>query len=353
MLIIKIILYLLLFLVVVIMLSLGVVLFVPIRYRCKASVGKNDFSLEAEASWLLRLFSLKGELNKDGVDLKFKFPFYKEEETEDTAAVEITDTENETEDESYIFFDDEEGVNVTTEEEKFTPEEKTESEPTLEESELNKPVSEEKTEAEPTLEESEKEELRSEEEPEEEKLDFDSYETEYEPEFEKEKRSKIHFSFEEIVSTVSNFFKSISDKYKSFKKSITAKKNKIVSKIDYIKNIDYRFGIKDMLGITLDTLLKLVKSLGLKRVDIDALVSLDRPDKTGMLLAAIAVIQPHIPGKVNVTSDFSDIGIEGEFAFYGRVFIIALLLPLISYVFSPIMRPFLWYLWKGDKKKNE
>lgn len=150
------------------------------------------------------------------------------------------------------------------------------------------------------------------------------------------------------------------------KESLQEKINKIVNKItsvynkvkDILANIQYYLdllqeeGTKALIGTALDALLKILKKIRPKKLIINAEVGFDSPDTTGKLYGLYWTIKPALGEDVNVTPNFEEAIIEGDFYFKGKITIITILINGLRIVLNKNFKPFLKKIKNGGLKNG-
>lgn len=145
------------------------------------------------------------------------------------------------------------------------------------------------------------------------------------------------------------------------KESLQEKINKIVNKItsvynkvkDILANIQYYLdllqeeGTKALIGTALDALLKILKKIRPKKLIINAEVGFDSPDTTGKLYGLYWTVKPALGEDVNVTPNFEEAIIEGDFYFKGKITIITILINGLRIVLNKNFKPFLKKIKNG------
>ena len=150
------------------------------------------------------------------------------------------------------------------------------------------------------------------------------------------------------------------------KESLQEKINKIVNKItsvynkvkDILANIQYYLdllqeeGTKAIIGTALDALLKILKKIRPKKLIINAEVGFDSPDTTGKLYGLYWTVKPALGEDVNITPNFEEAIIEGDFYFKGKITIITILINGLRIVLNKNFKPFLNKIKNGGLKNG-
>ena len=145
------------------------------------------------------------------------------------------------------------------------------------------------------------------------------------------------------------------------KEKLREKLNKIVNKItsvynkvkDILANIQYYLellqeeGTKALLGTTLDALIKILKKIRPRKLIINAEIGFDTPDTTGKLYGLFWTFKPALGEDVNITPNFEEKIIEGDFYFKGRITIFIILLNGLRIVLNKNFKPFLKKIKNG------
>ncbi len=303
---------------------LALILFVPIRYSVNGNRDPSAMSLEARASWLLRLVRVRYTLEEGLAVWVAFFKLYPKAEK----AVPKTETKKEIQE-------------IQAKQEKQKTQEPL-SGALSEEADEDLPEVEPEDEYFP-VEDGETEELKGKYEvalPEEEEEEFEDFVDIIKDE-EKPVKSKKRVRILSVISAVKNRVTHIIDAVKGV---IT----KIKGIYDKIYLIDYHFGISTLFDASIDFIKRLFFSLGIKKFKVEGVVGVDDPCTTGMLLGAVYAVRPCIPGEVRIGSDFSGNKAEGMVELKGRCFLACVLTEILKFVFYKPVWGMIKYIWKGE-----
>jgi len=145
------------------------------------------------------------------------------------------------------------------------------------------------------------------------------------------------------------------------KENLREKLNKIVNKItsvynkvnDILANIQYYLellqeeGTKALLGTTLDALIRILKKIRPRKLIINAEIGFDTPDTTGKLYGLFWAFKPALGEDVNITPNFEEKVLEGNFYFKGRITIFTILINGLRIVLNKNFKPFLKKIKNG------
>lgn len=140
----------------------------------------------------------------------------------------------------------------------------------------------------------------------------------------------------------------------SFKEKINKIVNKITSIYNKIKgvflNIKYYLDViqeketKDLLSKVFESILKILKSIRPRKLVVNATVGFDNPDTTGKMYGAYWVAKPILGEHVEITPDFENKIIEGDFNLKGKITIFVLAINglkiLLNKNFKPVIKKF-------------
>lgn len=140
----------------------------------------------------------------------------------------------------------------------------------------------------------------------------------------------------------------------NFKEKINKIVNKITSIYNKIKgiflNIKYYLDViqeketKELLSKVFESLLKILKSIRPRKLVVNATIGFDTPDTTGKMYGAYWVAKPILGEGVDITPDFENKILEGDFYLKGKitVFVLAIngLRILLNKNFKPVINKF-------------
>ncbi len=142
------------------------------------------------------------------------------------------------------------------------------------------------------------------------------------------------------------------------KESLKEKINKIVNKITSIYNkikgiflnIQYYLNViqeketKELLSKVFESLLKILKSIRPRKLVVNATVGFDNPDTTGKMYGAYWVAKPILGEHVEITPDFENKTLEGDFYLKGKITVFVLVINglriLLNKNFKPVINKF-------------
>lgn len=148
-----------------------------------------------------------------------------------------------------------------------------------------------------------------------------------------EKNSKI----DNIVKKIKAFF----TKIKSFIIYV-------IEKIKFIQNFNDKYCINSLISATWKLLIRLIKNLGFKRLELNGIIGFDNPADTGNALGAISVVKTFLPLNVNIDGNFENKELTGDFNIKGRTNLWLILFPIARYVFTKPVWSVVKDYWKGE-----
>lgn len=148
-----------------------------------------------------------------------------------------------------------------------------------------------------------------------------------------EKNSKI----DNIVKKIKAFF----NKIKNFIKHI-------IEKIEFAQRFNEKYCVNSFISATWRLLIKLIKNLGFKRLELNGIIGFESPDDTGKALGAIAVVKTFLPLSVNIDGNFEGKELTGEFNIKGRTSLWRILFPIAKYILTKPVWPLVKDYWKGE-----
>lgn len=148
-----------------------------------------------------------------------------------------------------------------------------------------------------------------------------------------QEKQKPKESLREKINKIIDKIKSIYDKIKD-----------IFSNIQYYLNVVQEKETKELLHKVFESLLKILKSIRPRKLVINANVGFDTPDTTGKMYGAYWVMKPVLGEHVDITPDFENKTLEGDFFVKGKitVFVIAIngLKILLNKNLKPVIKKF-------------
>ena len=148
-----------------------------------------------------------------------------------------------------------------------------------------------------------------------------------------EKNSKI----DNIVKKIKAFF----TKIKNF---ITY----LAEKIKLVQRFNCKYCINSLISATWKLLIRLIKNLGLKKLELNGIIGFDNPADTGNALGAISIVKTFLPLNVNIDGNFENKELTGDFNIKGRTNLWLILFPIAKYVFTKPVWPVVKDYWKGE-----
>ena len=148
-----------------------------------------------------------------------------------------------------------------------------------------------------------------------------------------EKNSKIY----NIVKKFKAFFTNI----KNFIKDI-------IEKIKFVQRFNEKYCVNSLISVTWRLLIKLIKNLGFKRLELNGIIGFESPDDTGKALGAIAVVKTFLPLSVNIDGNFEEKELTGNFNIKGRTSLWRILFPIAKYILTKPVWPLVKDYWKGE-----
>ena len=132
----------------------------------------------------------------------------------------------------------------------------------------------------------------------------------------------------------------------SIKDKINEKKELINEKIEYAKEKYYEVksfiqenDIKEILKLTKELLIRLIKAFNIKKYDIYVKFGSNDPSQTGMIYGGICVVNTFIPIRAKIVPDFKNEVFETDFVVEGNTNLFKLIVPLVRYVLAkPIFK---------------
>lgn len=155
---------------------------------------------------------------------------------------------------------------------------------------------------------------------------------------------------EEYIAKKNKPKESIKEKINKIVNKITSVYNKlknILSNIQYYLDLLQEEGTKNLLGTTLDALLKILKKLRPRKLIINAEMGFETPDTTGKLYGLYWAFKPALGEDVNITPNFEAAILEGDINFKGRITIFAILINGLKIVLNKNFKPFLKKIKNG------
>lgn len=122
----------------------------------------------------------------------------------------------------------------------------------------------------------------------------------------------------------------------------------IIDKIKYIQDFNDKYSIKALVSTSWKLLLKLIKNLGFKIFEINGVIGFDDPSTTGQVIGLIAVVREFLPFSVNISGNFDNSQLTGNFNIKGRTSIWQILFPILIYVLTKPVWPLVKDYWKGE-----
>lgn len=151
-----------------------------------------------------------------------------------------------------------------------------------------------------------------------------------------DEKSKPKESLQEKINKIVNKLSSVYNKVKD-----------IGSNIQYYLDLLQEEGTKELLGTTIDALLKILKKLKPRKLEINAEFGLDAPDTTGKLYGLYWTFKPALGDGVNIIPNFEEQILEGDFHFKGNITIFTLLINGLKIVLNKNFKPFLKKIKNG------
>lgn len=148
-----------------------------------------------------------------------------------------------------------------------------------------------------------------------------------------EKNSKIY----NIVKKIKSFF----TKLKNF---ITY----VIEKIRFVQRFNDKYYINLLILATWKLLIRLIKNLGFKKLELNGIIGFNNPADTGKALGAIAVVNTFLPLNVNIAGNFKNKELTGDFNIKGRTNLWLILFPIVKYVLTKPVWPVVKDYWKGE-----
>lgn len=287
------------------------VLFVPIRYRVKGFKDSEDYDLRVKVSYLLHILTLRYELPKPG-ELVVKlfgiriFPKNKVEKNTAEAQTVKTEAENENSDNTETKTETETEAKAKTEaeDEPDIVEQIAEGREDFPNSEAqNRDGFAEQTQA--NAGEIFTEQTDTEDEP---KLSFLRHPILW-----------IRKRIEKFVYTI----RSICDKIKNITEMVTYYKEVVTAK----ENTAFYKRTKKQV-------FQLLKSIRPRKLRADLRIGTGSPDTTGYLCAVYGMLLPLLGKHVNITADFEEAVLEGEFYAKGRITVFTVLYHAVRVAFD-------------------
>ena len=129
--------------------------------------------------------------------------------------------------------------------------------------------------------------------------------------------------------------------------SVYNKVNDILANIQYYLEFLQEEGTKALLETTLDALIRLLKKIRPRKLIINAEIGFDTPDTTGKLYGLFWAFKPALGEDVNITPNFEEKVLEGNFYFKGRITIFTILINGLRIVLNKNFKPFLKKIKNG------
>lgn len=148
----------------------------------------------------------------------------------------------------------------------------------------------------------------------------------------------------------------------SFKDKFHNLINKITSIVDKIKNIfaniKYYLDVlqeketKELLSKVFESLLKILKSIRPRKLVVNATVGFDTPDTTGKMYGVYWVAKPIFGEHVDITPDFEQKILEGDFYLKGKITIFVLAINGLKILFNKNFKPVIKKFKNGGPKNG-
>ncbi len=139
--------------------------------------------------------------------------------------------------------------------------------------------------------------------------------------------------------------KTLKEKILYTRQKIYDKINRIRAKIKYILanvkkyvNIIQSNEFKAAFALCKDSLIRLFKMIKPRKVKVDGTVGMKSPDQTGYVCAAIGVISPFFKKQIHVVPDFENFIIRGNVLIKGRIYLFVVLVVAIKAFFDKNIR---------------
>lgn len=147
------------------------------------------------------------------------------------------------------------------------------------------------------------------------------------------------------------------EKNKRVKSTNKSRKNKEKNNIfKQIKNFKKAFkekweqyNISQLIPLVIKLIKDLLRSLGVKKCNVNGVVGFSDPSQTGMLLGVIGMVCVYLPGEVIFKGNFEKADFKCNGVIEGKTSLLRLLIPLIKFIFEkPVLKIIIDYFRKEN-----
>lgn len=135
-------------------------------------------------------------------------------------------------------------------------------------------------------------------------------------------------------SKITHFFKDVIYKINEFIQRIKILVGEIIKYKNIAMDFDREFGIKRTVAVTFKLIINMLRTIKPKIFNVSGIIGFDDPANTGIILGAIAAVNPYVPGDINIEGDFNNKIISGNLILKGRTNLLFILIPVIKYIFA-------------------
>lgn len=156
-----------------------------------------------------------------------------------------------------------------------------------------------------------------------------------------QEKQKPKESLREKINKIIDKIKSIYDKIKD-----------IFSNIQYYLNVVQEKETKELLHKVFESLLKILKSIRPRKLVINANVGFDTPDTTGKMYGAYWVMKPVLGEHVDITPDFENKTLEGDFFVKGKITVFVIAINCLKILLNKNLKPVIKKFKDGGSKNG-